>query len=92
MGFVDVMRVHERQQVIGKLPDGEGGIPPRRFPVAPGVQGIDVILLGEHIDLACEVVAVFTVSVEENQRLSLAFFYVEVLDVHLDWVYFSKVR
>jgi hypothetical protein len=60
--------------------------------MAPGVQRIDVVILGELIDLTCKIIAVFTVPVEQDQWLSLAFFYVIVLDVHLDWVCFSKVR
>jgi hypothetical protein len=50
--------------------------------VTARVQGIDVKILGERIDLPHEILAVLSVSVQENQRLSHAFFGEMMLDVH----------
>ena len=60
--------------------------------MASGINCIYIIIFGKFIDLTFKIIAVFTVPVEQDQRFSLAFFYVIVLDVHLDWVCFSKVR
>lgn len=51
-------------------------------PDALCVQGINMIILSECIHLPCEIVTVLTVSMQQDQRLALAFFYEMMLDVH----------
>jgi hypothetical protein len=42
MGFPDALRIHESEQIVGELADGERSRSPWRLPVAPGVKGVDV--------------------------------------------------
>ena len=41
-----------------------------------------MIILSECIHLPCEIVTVLTVSMQQDQRLALAFFYEMMFDVH----------
>ena len=78
MGLPDSLRIHESEQVVGELADGERGGSPRRLPVSQGIQGEDVPGPGELVDLPLEVL---TVSMWENQRLSMPLLYEIVLYV-----------
>ena len=81
MGLPDSLRIHESEQVVGELADGERGGSPRHLPVSTGIQGEDVPGPGELVDLPLEIIAVLTVSMWENQRLSMPLLYEIVLYV-----------
>ena len=87
MGLLKSAGIHEEEQIVGELSDGEGSSPPRCLPVPSGVQGIDVIGQRERIDLPCEIVTVLSVSVQEDQRLSPALFYEMVYDIHATFLF-----
>ena len=82
MGLSYLVCIHEAQEVVGKLPDGEWCLAPGCLPVPPGVNGKDAIISGKLIHLPLEIVAAFTIAMEEDQRLPPAFFQKEMLDVH----------
>ena len=83
MLFFDLMIVHEAQQILRELPYSERLITSWRFAVASGIYRVYMIQFRELIDLALEIVAVFAVPVEQDKRLSPAFFYVKMVNVHV---------
>ena len=84
VGFRDMVEVHELEQVVGKLTDGEGGAATRRLTVTTRVDGIDVILLGKLVDLPHEIGAVFAVAMQEDDGLlTVPFLDIKVLKIHI---------
>lgn len=81
MRLLDAISIHKAQKVIGEPPDRERSVASWRFPVPTCVQGINMIILSECIHLPCEIVTVLTVSMQENQRLSMPLLYEIVLYV-----------
>ena len=76
--------VHEAEEILGKLGDGEGRFAPGRAAVATGIDGDDAIGSGKEIDLASEVFEVFAVAVQQEQRRARAPLQIVELNVHCD--------
>ena len=81
--LLDLMLIHEPQEVISELPDGKRLFTPRRPAVSPGVERVHMIVRRKSVDLALEIAAVLPVPVEQNERFSLPLLYVKMLNVHL---------
>ena len=82
MRFYNLTVIHKTEQIICELSDCKRPIASRCFTVPSGIDGIYVIVFDKSSQLIVEIVAAAAVSVEENQRLSLTAFQVEVCYVH----------
>ena len=67
IGLADPVLVHEIEQVVGKLGEGEGGSSHGGTAVAPGIHSTDKKVAGKRGDLMLEIGAVLAVAVEEQQ-------------------------
>lgn len=76
------MRIHEGEQVIGKLPNGEGSLPSRRFSMPSRVDGDYTEVPGEGLHLMFKIAHIFTVSVKKNQRETASLFNIIVLNIN----------
>ena len=83
VGYKPGMFIFDHVFSPGEPSDRERSVASWRFPVPTCVQGINMIILSECIHLPCEIVTVLTVSMQQDQRLALAFFYEMMLDVHV---------
>ena len=68
-------------QVLGELFDGKRLLPSRRLAVSARIERNDALVMAEICDLMLKIIAALAVAVEQNQRLTLALFYVMQLDV-----------
>ena len=82
MAFFNSLPVQELLQIFSELVQGEGGRPPGRPAVAPGVQGDDPVPVGEGAYLALEVGVILSVAVEEDQGEALPRLHIVQRDVH----------
>ena len=82
MCLLNLMIIHETQQVIRKLPYRKRLISSGCFSMSSGIDCIHMIPFGESFHLTLKIIAVLSVAVKENHRLSLSAFYVVVLYIH----------
>ena len=82
MSFLDLMFVHEGQQVVGKLPDGEWRISTWRLSVPSRIQGIDMKIGSKRLYLVLKIPAILPIAMQEENCRSLSFFIIEMLNRH----------
>ena len=82
MRFPDLMRVEKLRKVAGEALKRKSPRPAGRRAVTAGIYGDDPVPCGKIFDLSLKICAVLSVTVEQDEHVSIAFFRIVKLYVH----------
>lgn len=82
MGLLNPMRIHESQEVVGKLPNGKRGLTPGRFSMPARVNGYHAKMLGKQLHLVDKITDVFPISMKKDKRETRPLLNIIVLNIH----------